>query len=48
MEIDYANNKLGLFNFGVIDIDSSTFWDGKLAEKTILIEVHESNLDKKN
>lgn len=47
VEIDFTQSKNGLFNFGVVEIDSSKFRDGKLADKTILIEVHESNMDKR-
>jgi hypothetical protein len=40
--------KTGLFNFGLVEIDSSCFNEGKLSEKSIVIEIHESMLDKKD
>lgn len=47
VEIDYQSNRSGLFNFGVVDIDSAAFREGKLGEKSIFIQVLESVLDKK-
>lgn len=48
IEIDYSQSKTGLFNFGLVEIDSSCFNEGKLSEKSIVIEIHESMLDKKD
>ena len=47
VERDFRESKIGLFNFGIIEINSDAFDGGILISKVVLLQVEESILDKR-